>query len=353
MGWRTKYYEALEECLSLSKQLASATRQVAEMRETLMNERTATNERIEALQKRSQPTSNTAVGRNYASSSHSHRRSSTIMPVTALQSVRKPQKMRTFSPATSEPDARGIPWTVIVRERFPEFKSNGTTDSRVICQRAYEFLRLNNLKRNGSGCKATTIPFDLVDEFKQFMEETLKKIMKEAKADGERANSENEAEHSESGFESDMEARVHGHGDRTPLYRSGGSSSTRSNTRYSARKRQEQQNDGFESHPSSPRIREDPASSPYPYGESSQLNESLQSETHARFRLNLESSFSTVKRIADTDVKQEGGVVQKKARMQAPDYQQEGTHFEPEDSDEGSDSESKCPEPEPVAAAAE
>ncbi|KAI8828997.1 hypothetical protein BJ741DRAFT_624718 [Chytriomyces cf. hyalinus JEL632] len=351
MGWRTKYYEALEECLSLSKQLASATQQVADMRETLMNERTATNERIEALQKGCQPTSNIAVGRNYASSSHSHRRSSTMhaIPVTAPQSVRKPQKMQTVSPATSEPDATGIPWTAIVRERFSEFKSNGTTDSRVVCQRAFEFLHLNNLKKNGPGCKATKIPFDLVDEFKQFMEETLKNY---ATANGEHANNENEGEHSESGFESDMEAREHKQSDRIPLYRSGGSSSTRSKTRFSDRKRQEQQNDGFESHPSSPRIREDPASSPYPYGESSQLNESRQSETHARFRLNLESSSSTVKRTAGTDVKQEGGLVQKKARMQAPDYQQEVTHFEPEDTDKGSDSESKCPESEPVAAAA-
>ncbi|KAI8844664.1 hypothetical protein BJ741DRAFT_589035 [Chytriomyces cf. hyalinus JEL632] len=325
-----------------------------------MNERIAANEKLDSLQKQSHDRSSPAIGRSSGTSSHpqmSQRSSSHSVATRTPQTAKKPFKMRNSSAMPSDPDANDTPWTALVRERIPWFRSNRSATSRALCQRAFEFIHKHDLK--GSGRKAIQIPFPLVDEFKQFMEDLMEATMKSSSA-RERANvEESDGDDSESGFEGGMEPNAHCQIDATGLDRSDGSSSTQSMTRYTNRKspaQPEQHNDGFDSHPSSPgRSRYDSPSSP---GELNLNNldgaDSLAlSDAHAKFKLKLDASSAARKRAAEADVKLEEGlvVVQKKARMQAPDYQQNDTHFEWDDSDQGSDSESKMlPEPEPVMA---
>ncbi|KAJ3235856.1 hypothetical protein HDU78_004944 [Chytriomyces hyalinus] len=252
--------------------------------------------------------------------------------------------MRRPSVMPSDPDANEIPWTALVRERIPWFRSNRSATSRVLCQRAFEFIHKHKLK--GSGRKAIQIPFALVDEFKQFMEDMMEATVKNSSAQ-ERANvDESDGEDSESGFERDMEPNAHDQIDSMGLDRSVGSSSTQSMTRYANRNspdQSEQHNDGFDSHPSSPgRSRYDSPSSPGEFNQNNldRADSPGLSDAHAKFKLKLDAYSVAGKRAAEADVKLEEGVVvvQKKARMQAPDYQQNGTHFESDDSDQGSDS---------------
>ncbi|KAJ3220618.1 hypothetical protein HDU81_011291 [Chytriomyces hyalinus] len=164
--WKSKYYEALEECLSLSKQLTVATQQAADAQETLLKER---NDRASQVQ---------------------------------------------LGSTSSRSYPNGAPWTTLVRERIRWFRAANRTPTLVaLRQRAFEFINRHNLETNGpsrgapiesdkypkrvktryepstSGlfCSiehssleqygAIRIPVTLVDEFKQYMEEITEEVI--------------------------------------------------------------------------------------------------------------------------------------------------------------------------------